>query len=98
MAIWQLEPAPAGIGGPSWSASNWLSTAVVRAGSAREARELAAKTFRQLQPAKPVNVLTPSPWLSEDLVNCGRLPLSVYPIEGPSQVLKPSSRPHRIPP
>lgn len=86
MPIWKLEPIATAISDDAWAFSRWFGPALIRAKTPKQARKIADDAFKL-----PAGKRTPlaSPWLSEALVACGRVPVSTFRPDGPDQVLQP---------
>ena len=91
MPIWKLEPLASAAYNSAWAISNWYAPAVIRAKNSREARQIAAKAFRQADRGKlkMQQLFYLSPWMDESLVTCRQLPVSPDAMKGPDQVLTP---------
>ncbi len=89
MPIWKLAPILNSVSDSAWVYSHWYGPVVVRARNPLQARQLAAEAFRKAREYENDPAALESPWLSDELVVCQRVPVSTFPPEGPDLVLQP---------
>jgi hypothetical protein len=91
MPIWKLAPILTSASDSAWEFTRWHGPVLVRAGSSMRARQIASEAFSKDQEHRnePGNTSLMSPWLSDGLVACRRVPVSTYSPEGPDIVLQP---------
>jgi hypothetical protein len=89
MPIWQLEPID--ISSQHWSASTYNGTVIVRAGTEKDARRLAASTFGCAAPVNVGHPIAAVPWDNSQVVSCSPLKQSSYPENGADEILEPRS-------
>jgi hypothetical protein len=88
MAIWRLIPIDPD--DPSWLTSAHRGPAVVRARDERSARQTAQEAFGLPQHFRPGTATPVPPWKRPEHVRAKRLEASIYPADGPDEVLEPS--------
>jgi hypothetical protein len=95
MPIWKLAPILTSVSDSAWVYSRWHGPVLVRAGNPGQARQLAADLFRKAQEYDNDPAALQSPWLSDELVVCQRVPVSTFPPQGPNLVLQPHATEYR---
>ena len=88
MTIWRLKPID--LRDPNWEASSHRGYALVRAPSEAEAREVAGKAFDMKTRFAPGKGMHVPPWRRPELVSAEIVQSTLYPSEGPSEILEPS--------
>jgi hypothetical protein len=87
MPLWRLIPVD--LDDPNWEASSHRGFAVVRAPSEAVAREAVEAAFGVRTRFSPRKGLRVPPWLRSELVRAEIIEESVYPVEGPTEILEP---------
>jgi hypothetical protein len=88
MPVWRLIPID--LDDPNWEASSHRGLAVIRAPSETSARETAEAAFGVATGFRPGKGTRIPPWMRSELVKAEIIDHSVYPAEGPTEVLEPS--------
>jgi hypothetical protein len=86
MAIWRLIPVD--LDDPSWLTSAHRGPAVVRAPDESSARQTAQDAFGLPQHFRPGKGPPVPPWKRPEYVHAERLEASIYPADGPAEVLE----------
>lgn len=87
MHIYRLTPT--GEISECWKTSTHKSAAVVRAPSEKRARLLASRAFGIAVKRGPAGSVLTSPWTQEALALCEVAIDTIYPADGPEEVLEP---------
>ena len=88
MPIWKLTPT--NLKDAAWQASTYKGEVLVRAADESQARQLAAATLRKWVDVRLVqHTSCTTPWGQHRLVRCSREEGSIYPEEGPYDLLYP---------
>jgi hypothetical protein len=95
MPIWKLAPILSSVSDAAWAYSRWFGSAVVRAANPKQARQIAAEAFRKAEEYENDPAALDSPWLSDELVACQRVPVSTFPPQGPELLLQPHVNEYR---
>jgi hypothetical protein len=88
MPIWRLMPVD--LEDPSWQGSSHRGPAIVRAPDEAAAREVAEAAFATKMRFVPGTGTPVPPWKRPQLVAARIIERSVYPLDGPTEVLEPS--------
>jgi hypothetical protein len=88
VTIWRLIPID--LDDPSWLTSSHRGPAVVRARDENTARQTAQEAFGLPQRFRPGKGTPVPPWKRPEHVRAERLEASIYPADGPAEVLEPS--------
>jgi hypothetical protein len=88
MAIWRLIPVD--LDDPSWLTSAHRGPTLVRASDESSARQTAQEAFGLPQRFRPGKGTPVPPWKRPEHVRAERLEASIYPTDGPAEVLEPS--------
>ncbi len=88
MPIWRLLPVD--LTDPNWEASSHRGPVVVRAPREESAREAAQEVFGVRTRFVPAKGMRAPPWQRSELVQAVLVEDSIYPADGPTEVLEPS--------
>ena len=87
MTVWRLTPID--LLDPNWNASSHRGEVIIRAGSEKAARALAAEAFNVVTRFPPGTGILAPPWTRPSSVRAERVKDERYPPDGPAGVLHP---------